>query len=85
MYVTLSIFFLILLLLFILYGWGIIMRRSGEEGTGPEDKCSICRKRFLKSDLVEREIGDYRLLYFCNECIQSLSTDARKLHTSDHQ
>jgi hypothetical protein len=61
------------------------MRRSGEGGSNAGDKCSICREQFSKDMLVEREIGDYKLLYFCGDCIQGLSSDAEKLHTHDHQ
>lgn len=85
MYVTLSILFLILLLLFIAYGWGIIMRRTGQTGSDGGEKCSICRQRFQKNLLIEREIGDYKLLYFCGRCIKNLSEDARQLHEYDHQ
>ena len=79
MYVTLSIIFLIGLVLFILYGWGIIMRRSGNGAEKEELKCALCRKQYPKESLVEREIGDYKLLHFCNECIQNLYDDTRKL------
>ena len=39
------------------------------------EKCSICRDRFAKELLVERQIGDYRLLYFCRNCIMGLYAD----------
>lgn len=51
------------------------------QGKSPEDlkkeKCSICRTAYPTSELVEREVGDYRLLYFCPSCIESLRTDLK--------
>lgn len=85
MYVALSILFLILLLLFIFYGWGIVMRRSGEGDGNSGQKCSICRKYFPKDRLVEREIGDYKILYFCTDCIKSLSIEAAQSGSTDHK
>ncbi len=85
MYVILSIIFIILLLFFIAYGWGIVMRRSQHAGGEAGEKCSLCREKFPRDTLVEREVGDYKLLYFCNDCIQSLSKDAYKLPVHDHQ
>lgn len=39
------------------------------------ERCSICRGKFSKSMLVEREVGDYKLLYFCASCISSLQNE----------
>lgn len=48
-------------------------------GPPPEEvnfeKCSVCRQRFDKNKLLIRQIGDYKLLYFCRECIIKLYTD----------
>jgi hypothetical protein len=51
--------------------------RGGESESRVEgtEKCSICRRSVRKEDLVERQIGDYRLLYFCASCIAGLSAD----------
>ena len=47
--------------------------------TNPEEinmeKCSICRQKIEKSQLIERQIGDYKLLYFCRECVMKLYAD----------
>ena len=39
------------------------------------EKCTVCRKKFDKSLLVERQIGDYKLLFFCRECVLKLYAD----------
>lgn len=85
MYVALTIFFLILLLLFIFYGWGIVMRRSGDEKSPGGEKCAICREKYSKDLLVEREIGDYKILYFCGDCIHKLVNDLKKPELPHHQ
>jgi len=50
-------------------------RDSRAEGT---EKCAICRRPYVKEEMVERQIGDYRLLYFCAACITALSSDLRE-------
>jgi hypothetical protein len=72
MYVTLSILFLLFIIISVFYGWGIIMRRTsrtGEEGMGT---CSVCRKKMSREKLLTREIGDYKILYFCGDCVRGL-------------
>lgn len=39
------------------------------------EKCSLCRAKFNKSVLIERQVGDHKLLYFCPECITALHND----------
>jgi len=85
MYVTLTIVFLILLLLFVFYGWGLIMRRSGQTDDQEGEKCSLCRGQFPKDTLIEREVGDFKLFYFCIECIKGLANDAKQLSDHSHQ
>ncbi len=38
------------------------------------EKCSVCRDKFHKSKLIARQIGDYKMLYFCKKCIDELTT-----------
>ncbi len=47
------------------------------DGSAPPDaeRCALCRQRFSKSDLVLRQVGDYKLLYFCRECVLKLYAD----------
>ncbi len=67
--------FLFLVLLIAVVGYKSVIKR----GSSPQDinteKCALCRKRFDKAHLVEREIGDYKLMYFCTECVLRLYAD----------
>ena len=65
--------FVLLLVLIIFYGMGIVFRAPRSEGQLSMEKCSLCRKEFEKSQLVEREVGDSRVYYFCDSCIRSLA------------
>jgi uncharacterized membrane protein len=75
MYVALTVFFLLLIVLFIFYGWGIVMRRSSRTGEESKVQCSVCRNKYPAGELVSREIGDYKLMYFCGACIKGLSEE----------
>ena len=72
---VLAIVFLIILLLVAIVGFKAIIK----QGKSPQDlnneRCSLCREQFLKSQLVERQIGDYKLMYFCGSCIIKLHTE----------
>ena len=71
----LAIVFLLVLLAVAVFGFRAIIK----QGKAPEDinkeRCSICRGQFPKAQLIERQIGDYKLLYFCGPCIAKLQTD----------
>ncbi|HLB00795.1 MAG TPA: hypothetical protein VJO14_05370 [Bacteroidota bacterium] len=59
-------------------GYRMIIR-GGEspaqvEGT---EKCAICRQSVRTEEMVERLIGDHRVLYFCGPCITGLASDFR--------
>ena len=53
----------------------VIKRNPAVKEEVPTEKCAICRERIAKALLVERQIGDYKLLYFCRKCILGLSRD----------
>ena len=53
----------------------IIQRASPTKEELATERCAICRERIAKELLVEREIGDYKLLYFCRTCILGLAAD----------
>ncbi len=78
MFETISAIFLILLVGAIFYGYSIVMRKPPTKEELGSEQCAVCRKRFPKEQLVEREIGDYKVLYFCHTCITALSNDAAK-------
>ena len=81
MLTTLAIIFVLLLVGSVFYGFGLIMRRPPTEEELRTEKCSICRDRFPKEDLVERTIGDYKVFYFCANCINNLHTDMQEKDT----
>ena len=67
--------FIAVMLFIALLGFKTVIK----QGKSPEDlnteKCSLCREKFSKTMLVERQVGDYKLLYFCASCIASLQND----------
>jgi hypothetical protein len=67
------------LIFLVYYGYTIGIKKSTQPGEENLLKCSLCLKRFDRSQLVERQVGDSRLFYFCETCIQSLhqKLDAR--------
>ena len=75
MFTYFAITFAVFLLAAILYGFGFVMRRPPGEGEVGKETCSLCLKKFEKSELVDREVGDYKLLYFCPQCVESLYSD----------
>ena len=72
---VLAIAFLILLLLVAVVGYKAIIKQGKPPQDLNKERCSICREQFLKTQLVERPIGDYKLLFFCGSCITKLHTD----------
>lgn len=78
MFETIAIIFLIFLIGLIFYGYSIIMRKSPSQEDLQTEKCSICQQRFPKENLIERQVGDSKLLYFCHRCIADLEEDAKK-------
>ncbi len=67
-----AIVFLVLILGAIYYSYGVIMRKPPSDEELRTEMCSLCRRRFEKSALVERTVGDSRVYYFCHDCIQGL-------------
>ncbi len=57
-------------------GYKAVIRGSGAVSPAePREKCAVCRESLPKAELVERQIGDYKLLYFCRDCITRLASD----------
>ena len=54
----LAIAFVVLLIVAILYGFGIVMRRPPSLQELGSETCILCRRKFKKEELIEREIGD---------------------------
>jgi hypothetical protein len=72
---VLAIAFLIVLLLVAVLGFKAIIKQGKPPQDLNKERCSICREPFLKTQLVERQIGDYKLLFFCGSCITKLHAD----------
>ena len=72
---VLAVVFLIVLSVVAYFGYKILGERPGAPGDINEEKCSVCRKQYHKEELVLRQIGDYKLMYFCKNCILGLYTD----------
>ncbi len=67
--------FIVVVLLVALLGFKAVIR----QGKSPEEmnleKCSLCGQKLNKASLLERQVGDYKLLYFCAPCINKLHND----------
>lgn len=81
MFEVIAILFIGFLVGIIFYGYSLIMRRPPSNEELRSERCSICRQKFAKDDLVERPVGDYKLLYFCNRCIAGLGEEANNRPT----
>ena len=71
----LAVLFLFLIVLCALLGYRII----GKSGTSPAEahveKCSLCLQKFDRNQLILRQVGDYKLFFFCRECVMRLYAD----------
>ncbi len=74
----LTIGFVLLLLGAALYGFGIVMRRPPTQEELETESCTLCRQRINKEKLVERQIGDYKVLFFCSDCIEKLAAESSR-------
>lgn len=74
----LALLFLLMLVAIIFYGYGFVMKSARASADKNTEPCAICKKQFERRKLVEREIGDSKLLYFCEACIQRLYEDLPK-------
>ena len=71
----LAVVFLILIGFIAIIGYKTIIKGGPSKEALNLEKCSICRNTFEKNQLLLRQIGDYKLLYFCRECIIKLYAD----------
>ena len=72
---VLAVIFLLVLSGVAYFGYSILGKRTVAPGEINTEECSVCRKKFIKEELVLRQIGDYKMLYFCKRCIMSLYND----------
>ena len=71
----LAVLLLAVILVISFVGFRAIIRQGKDPADINKEKCSICRTQFNRSQLIERQIGDYRLLHFCQSCIMSLHNE----------
>jgi hypothetical protein len=67
--------FIALILFIALIGFKTVIKQERAPEDLNTEKCSICREKFNTSMLVERQIGDYKLLFFCQACITKLHNE----------
>jgi len=78
----LAIAFVIFLIGAVLYGFGIVVRKPPTKEELDSAQCFLCKSRFDRHLLVERVIGDSKIVYFCRQCISDLKRDLNIPSTS---
>jgi hypothetical protein len=78
-----AIVFLVGLIFLIYYGYSVGVKKNVKPGEENLQRCSLCARRFSRSELVERQVGDSRVYYFCPACIESLSLEVRGRDRAD--
>jgi hypothetical protein len=77
----LAFLFLLLIVLITIVGYRTITGRVRSIETKKTEQCLLCRRDFERGELVERNVGDYKLIYFCTECVQSLQAEMTAKHS----
>ena len=72
---VLAVGFLIFIGFVAIIGYKTIIRGGPKGDELNVEKCSICRRKSDKRQLILRQIGDYKLLYFCKDCVLQLYAD----------
>ena len=76
---ALAVVFLLFILAIAFFGQRLLSQKAESLATRNQEQCAICRNTYDKGELVERQIGDYKMLYFCKQCIEELFTDLQRL------
>ncbi len=72
---VLAVLFLAIMVVIAVVGYKTVIRQRSVPQDADLEKCAICRQSFDKEKLILRQIGDYKLLYFCSDCILKLYAD----------
>ena len=64
--------FIVLMLVLTVLGFKAVIMKGKPPGEVHQERCSLCREKYNKSQLIERQVSDTRLFYFCPSCIASL-------------
>jgi hypothetical protein len=70
-----ALIFLIGILAVTIFGIRLLQNKSREANLKHREKCTLCKNVFDNSELALREIGDYKILYFCRNCVLKLYAD----------
>jgi predicted SprT family Zn-dependent metalloprotease len=76
----LAIVFLLLLLILAYVGQKLLTQKTQSLREANQVQCTICRNTFEKEQLIERQVGDFKILYFCRRCIESLHADVQSVN-----
>ena len=71
----LALLFLATILAIAFIGFRFIIRQGRAPDDIARERCSICRTQYNRSQLIERQVGDHRVLHFCQSCIISLHNE----------
>lgn len=73
-----AIILLIGLIYLIYYGYSVAVKKTSRPGEEQFVRCTICQGRFDPSTVVEKQLGDSKLYYFCDECVEELHQAMQK-------
>lgn len=72
---VLAVIFLAAILAISLFGFKAVIRQGKRPEDVNKERCSLCRQMFPKSQLIERQIGDTRVFFFCPSCITKMHNE----------
>jgi hypothetical protein len=78
-----AIVFLVGLLFLVYYGYSVGVKKNVKPGEENLQRCSLCTNKFNRSELVERQVSDSKVYYFCHSCIESLSKELQGRDRAD--
>lgn len=67
--------FLLFMLALTYFGYRFVIRKGSSSHETKLGRCTLCRKEFHTTLLIERPSGDARIYQFCERCIRSLSDE----------
>ena len=83
---ALAVAFLFFIIVIVVAAQWLFTQKAGSLKPANNEQCTICRNYFDKNELVERQIGDYKVLYFCRQCVEALCAEAKsKFEESNHK
>jgi hypothetical protein len=80
-----AIIFIVGLVFLVYYGYSVGIKKNVKPGEEDLLRCSLCTRKFSRSELVERAVGDSKVYYFCHACIESLSSEVQAGDRADQK